>query len=381
MTAARTLPYAWYADPAVLRVEQERIFARSWQYATRAELVAEPGSMTPAWAGSLPVLVVRAGDGELRGFVNVCRHRGHVLCEADTRRETIQCPYHAWTYDLDGALRSAPRAEGEHAFDPESLSLVPVSVDAWGPFVFVNPDQAPEPLADALGALPRLLAEGGVELDGLRFHSRAESDAYACNWKLCAENFLECYHCAVAHPSLAKTLDVSEGAYVLEHHGRLLSQFGPSKNRVGAGLQPGYDTVSVGARLQPGYDTVSVGARLQPDTDTVSTVSRGQFHFFFPNTVVNVMPGRQNLSVGPIVPRGHDRTYRFLDYFVGEDADEEWLRGFLELDEQVGAEDRKLVEAVQRGIGSGALESGVLLPESEQLIAAFQALVLEALGE
>ena len=76
--ATRTLPYAWYDDPAVLRVEQERIFARSWQYATRADAVTEPGSMTPAWAGSLPVLVVRAHDGRLRGFVNVCRHRGHV---------------------------------------------------------------------------------------------------------------------------------------------------------------------------------------------------------------------------------------------------------------------------------------------------------------
>ncbi len=111
------------------------------------------------------------------------------------------------------------------------------------------------------------------------------------------------------------------------------------------------------------------------------SVARGQFHFLFPNTVVNVMPGRQNLSIGPIVPRGPERTYRFLDYFVGADTDEDWLRGFLELDEQVGREDRALVESVQRGIGSGALEAGVLLPESEQLIARFQALVLEALGD
>ena len=353
MTVIRTLPYAWYTDPAVLRVEQERIFARSWQYATRADLVAEPGSMTPAWAGSLPVLLVRGSDGELRAFVNVCRHRGHVLCQADAQLETIQCPYHAWTYDLDGTLRNAPRAEREDAFDRATLSLVPVSAEAWGPFVFVNPDRDAGPLASALGGLPRLLADGGVEIDRLRFHSRAESDEYACNWKICAENVLECYHCAVAHPSLAKTLDVSQEAYVLEHEGTLLSQFGPPRERE------------------------SVGVRLQPGTDTVS---RGQFHFLFPSTVVNVMPGRQNLSIGPIVPREQERTHRFLDYFVGDDLDEEWLKGFLELDEQVGAEDRVLVEAVQRGIGSGGLDSGVLLPESEQLIVRFQALVLEALG-
>jgi choline monooxygenase len=351
VTTTRTLPYSWYADPAVLRVEQERIFARTWQYATRADLVAEPGTMTPTWAGSLPLLVVRTRNHELRGFVNVCRHRGHVLCERDARRETIQCPYHAWTYGLDGTLRSAPRAEREEAFDSDALSLVPVSVEAWGPFVFANPDPSAAPLADALGDLPRLLTEGGVDLDRLRFHSRAESTEYAANWKVCAENFLECYHCAVAHPSLAKTLDVSEDAYLLEHDGTVLSQFGPPR--------------------APGSGAY----------DAEGPIERGQFHFLFPNTVLNVMPGRQNLSIGPIVPRDHERTYRFLDYFVGEDVEDEWLRGFLELDEQVGAEDRALVESVQRGIASGALESGVLLPESEQLLARFQALVVEALGE
>ncbi len=334
----------------MLRVEQERIFARSWQYATRAELVTEPGSMTPAWAGTLPVLVVRGGGGELRAFVNVCRHRGHLLCLTDARRETIQCPYHAWTYALDGSLRNAPRADRERAFDQETLSLVPVSAEAWGPFVFVNPGREPEPLASALGDLPRLLAEGGLDVDGLRFHSRTESDEYAANWKVCAENFLECYHCAVAHPSLAKTIDVSHDAYVLEHDGMRLSQFSPPRGSDGAAYE------------------------------TEGPIDRGQFHFVFPNTVANVMPGRQNLSIGPIVPRGPERTYRFLDYFIGDDVDEDWLRGFLELDEQVGAEDRGLVEAVQRGIGSGGLDSGVLLPESEQLIARFQALVLEALG-
>jgi choline monooxygenase len=348
-TPPRTLPYAWYSDPAVLRVEQERIFARSWQYAARADVVAEPGSMTPTWAGTLPVLVVRAGDGQLRGFVNVCRHRGHLLCEVGTRRETIQCPYHAWTYGLDGTLRNAPRAEREHDFDPESLSLVPVAVEAWGPFVFVNADPAASPLAEALGDLPRVLAEGGVDVDALHFHARAESDDYVCNWKICAENYLECYHCAVAHPSFSRAIDVSADAYDLRHDGLVLSQLGSPRDD-GSGY------------------------------DAEGPIARGQFHLLFPSTVVNVMPGRQNLSIGPIVPRGAERTARFLDYFVGDDADDDWLRGYLELDDQVGREDRALVESVQRGIGSGALESGVLLPESEQLVARFQALVLEALG-
>ena len=116
----------------------------------------------------LPILLARGRDGELRGFVNVCRHRGHVLCEGDARRETIQCPYHAWTYALDGSLRSAPRADREPGFDRESLGLVPVSVDTFGPFVFVNPDPEPEPLADALGELPDARSPpGGIDVDAL----------------------------------------------------------------------------------------------------------------------------------------------------------------------------------------------------------------------
>ena len=345
-----TLPYAWYADPAVARVEQERLFAVSWQYAARADQVAEPGQLTTAFAGSLPVVLARARDGVLRGFVNVCRHRGHPLCEGDARRETIQCPYHAWTYSLDGALRNAPRADREPGFDREGLGLVPVSVDTWGPFVFVNPDPTAAPLADALVELPALLADGGLDVDALRFHARAVSDEYAANWKVCVENFLECYHCAVAHPALTKALDVSPDRYVLETRGRLATQVGPPRDG-GGGVY-----------------------------DATGEIERGQFHLLFPNTVVNVMPGRPNLSIGPVLPHGSDRTHRFLDYFVGADVDESWLADYRALDDQVGAEDRALVEAVQRGMASGGLEHGTLLPESEQLIAWFHMSVVDALG-
>jgi phenylpropionate dioxygenase-like ring-hydroxylating dioxygenase large terminal subunit len=346
----RTLPYDWYVDPAVLRLEQERILGAAWHYAGRADQVAEPGQLAVAQAGTLPVILARARDGGLRGFVNVCRHRGHVLCEEDSRRESIQCPYHAWTYGLDGTLRNAPRSDREPGFDKASFGLVAVAVDTWGPFVFVNADRDGESLADALGELPELLASGGLDVGSLRFHARVEAEEYACNWKVCVENFLECYHCSVAHPSFSKAVDVSQDAYALEVRGRLASQFGPPRNG-GGGVY-----------------------------DAVGAIDRGQFHLLFPSTVLNVMPGEPNLSIGPVVPRGPDRTYRFLDYFVGPDVEEAWLADYLALDEQVGVEDRALVEGVQRGVASGALASGTLLPESEKLIAHFQSLVVEALG-
>ena len=136
----RTLPFDWYSDPAVLRLERERIFRRAWQYAGRTGQVAEPGAFFTCDAGGLPIVVVRGKDDGLRAFLNVCRHRGSLVCEGEGRRETLQCPYHAWTYDLDGSLRAAPRTDREPGFDRSDLGLRPVAVDAWGPFVFVNPD-------------------------------------------------------------------------------------------------------------------------------------------------------------------------------------------------------------------------------------------------
>ena len=143
-TAQATLPWSWYSDPDVLRLEQERIFRRGWQYAGPAELVAEPGAYLTCRAGDVPIVVVRGRDDELRAFLNVCRHRGSVIVEGSGRRETLQCPYHAWTYDLDGSLRAAPRS-GELGVD--GICLLQLAVATWGPVIFVSP----EPVAIALG--------------------------------------------------------------------------------------------------------------------------------------------------------------------------------------------------------------------------------------
>ncbi len=345
-----TLPWDWYVDPDVLRHERERIFGRFWQYAARTDQVAEPGSFTATFAGDVPIVVVRAPNGELRAFVNVCRHRGHLLCEGSGRRATIQCPYHAWTYDLDGRLRAAPRSEREPGFDAGELGLVRVAVEAWGPFVFVNVDPSAAPLRHHLGELPRLLAEGGIDVDALAFSRRAEADEYDANWKVCAENYLECYHCSVAHPSFSKAIDVAPEAYTLETNPWFQSQYGPARDG-GGGVY-----------------------------DATGAVERGQFHLLFPNTTINVMPGPPNLSIGPIVPRGTERTYRYLDYFFAPDVGEEWIADYIELDNQVGAEDRALVERVQAGVRSGAIGQGALMPVSERLIAHFQDLVAVALG-
>jgi phenylpropionate dioxygenase-like ring-hydroxylating dioxygenase large terminal subunit len=151
----RTLPYRWYTDPRIAEIERETIFRPTWQYAGHLAELGGPGSFFPAHAGGLPVVVTLDGDGALRAFVNVCRHRGAIVASAPARRGTLQCPYHVWTYGLDGALRAAPRGDLEPCFEREALGLAPVAVDTWGPFVFVCADPGAEPLPAALGDLPR----------------------------------------------------------------------------------------------------------------------------------------------------------------------------------------------------------------------------------
>jgi len=346
---SRTLPWSWYSDPAVLGLEHELIFACSWQYAGHAQEVDLPGSFATARVGHLPVVLVRDRSAELHAFLNVCRHRGSLVCDGRGRRETLQCPYHAWTYGLDGALLAAPRADREPGFDSSDLGLIPLQVDTWGPFVFVNPDLEAGPLAEALGELPELLAADGIDLDALAFYTRAATE-YDANWKVCSENYLECYHCSVAHPSFSKAIDVAADSYELDARRGLLSQFGAPRDG-GGGVY-----------------------------DAAGEIARGQFHFLFPNTTINVMPGRPNISIGPIIPVSPDRTYRYLDYFFAPNAEAAWIDDYMALDEQVGTEDRDLVERVHAGMRAGAVDHGVLLPASEQLIAEFQTLVTGALG-
>jgi choline monooxygenase len=333
----------------VLRLEQERIFRCSWQYVGHVGEVAEPRSFSATRVGDVPVVLVRDEGGTVRAFLNVCRHRGSIVCEGSGKRATLQCPYHAWTYGLDGRLLSAPRSDREGGIESGELGLVALRLDAWGPFLFVNPDPDAGPLSELLEDVPERVAAAGIDVDALRFLQRAEFE-YEANWKLCAENFLECYHCPTAHPGFSAVMDVSPDSYLLETSRRRLTQHGPP-------------------RPDP-----------RGSYDPRGEVERGQFHLLFPGTVVNVMPGRPNLSIGPIVPLAPERTYRCLDYFVAPDVDGTWIAESLAFDAQVGVEDKALVERVQRGVRSGLLDEGRLLPASEQLVAHFQGLVVDALG-
>jgi choline monooxygenase len=282
---------------------------------------------------------VRDRDATLRAFVNVCRHRGSVIVSEQGKRETLQCPYHAWTYDLDGRLRTAPRSEREGSFEAEELGLVRAGVSEWGPFVFVNADPDAAPLAHALGEVPELLAHAGTDVDGLVFRERT-TYGLAANWKIAVENYLECYHCAVAHPGFTRLVDVDPDAYVLESGEGRWSQYG---------------------RAPAGDGTC-------------------QFHLVWPALKINVYPGSANFSIGPVWPEGPERTAGYLDYFFGADVSDADAAELIEFDDEVGREDTALVENVQRGVRSGLIGRGHLLLDSEHLIASFQQRVREAVS-
>jgi choline monooxygenase len=335
---SETYPWSWYSDPDVLRLEQERIFRPAWHYVCHEGRLPERGYLA-ASAGGIPAVLTRDGEGEVRALLNVCRHRGSVVAEGKGLRETLQCGYHAWTYGLDGRLRTAPRADREEGFSAEGLDLLPLQLARLGPLLFVSAADDPPPLEEALGGLTERLAEHGVELDSLVFRERAEY-AVEANWKVAIENYLECYHCPVAHPGFSRLVDTDPDSYRLEASAPRWSQVGQAKDGSGA----------------------------------------CHFHLVWPTLKVNVFPGPANLSIGPVWPEGPSRTAGFLDYFFGPDVGDTEARSLIEFDDQVGREDAELVAAVQRGVEVGLVERGRLLPASEQLIQDFQRVVVDSLS-
>jgi len=345
---AAALPFGPYVDP-VRADEEARLIRRHWQYACPAEKVARPGTYFATRCAGVPVVVVRDLEGVLRAHVNGCRHRGTVVMrgEGDCRR--LQCPYHAWTYGLDGSLRAAPRSDREATFDPSSLPLLPAQVSAWGPLVFVAVSPDPPPILEELGQLGRSLADMGVDLSTLRFHGRSEFQIEA-NWKIVLENYLECYHCAVAHPGFAALMETSPDRYQLAEAGGLLS----------------HQTSLREAAAKTGYP--------------LGTIASGAYHLLVPNHTFDVNPGEANLAVSLTLPDGPSRSYGFTDRFFGPEVTDEFIKEMVAFDDEVGAQDQELVEWVQAGVSSGAVAAGHLLLDSERLVAAFQRYLVESLG-
>jgi phenylpropionate dioxygenase-like ring-hydroxylating dioxygenase large terminal subunit len=340
LEAGHTLPAKWYADEAVFRAEKERILHRAWQYVGHTGQLAKPGDFITTRLGDIPVVVARDNDGALRAFANVCRHRGsEVVLECAGNRKTLQCHYHGWTYNLDGTLRNAPRANEQVSFEKDQLALIPFAVEAWGPMIFVKPNREPGSLRDVIGELPALFGRAGVDLARLRIH-RQDVYEIASNWKIIIENFNECYHCPIAHPAFSEVIDTDKYSADVGHefystyHGPLVRSPEDSAN---------YATL---------WPTAMIALSSRP-------------------------MAMQLLCVYPI-DAGHTRET--IDYYFADDATEDQIREYCEFSDLVQREDVVLCESVQRGLASGAIENGTLMLSRERGIQHFQRLVYRFLS-
>jgi Rieske 2Fe-2S family protein len=351
-----TLPARYYTDPEQYRAEMERFFFGQWVCAGREERLARPGGYFLCDVAGESVIVTRDTKGAVRAFYNVCRHRGTRMCtepEGALPGGRIRCPYHAWTYALDGRLLGAPHMGA--GFNPADYPLHSVHADTWAGHIFLNLSRRPRPLAEQLGRLPEKFA--AWRMSELRMHRRIVYDVRA-NWKLIILNYNECLHCPCVHPGLNPLTDYL-GA---DNEPATLTYIGGSM-----GFRKGVETMSVdGVRRRaylPGLD--------ERQRQMVC------YYAIYPNFLLSLHPDYMMTHL--LWPKAHDRTEIVCEFhfhpdemvkpdFVADDAIELWDR--------TNREDWRVCELSQAGISSRAYAPGPYSPR-EELLHGFDRLVAE----
>lgn len=328
LAEASTIPAAWYTDPRIAELERLSVFGRTWQVVGRTEQVAQPGQFFTADIACEPVVVVRGSDGLLRGFFNVCRHHAAaVVTSTEGTAAHLRCPYHGWTYSLEGELKGTPDFEGVCGFEKAKNGLLPVAVETWEQFVFVNLSSDPKPLSEFLGGLAE--RSKPLELSSPRFQERCVS-TLECNWKVFVDNYLDGgYHVPHLHKGLNSVLDYSE--YIIETQDRFCLQSSP--------VHPS------------GADAATAAVRRG---------DRAYYFWLYPNFMINCYEGLMDTNL--VLPAGIDRTKVIFDFYFADVSEAAHARNRQSVDvgERIQQEDVAICEAVQRGLKSRAYESGRL---------------------
>jgi phenylpropionate dioxygenase-like ring-hydroxylating dioxygenase large terminal subunit len=198
----RTLDARYYTDPQVFRIEQEGLLSRTWQFAGHVSQVEKPGDYFTFEIAGQSLFCIRGKDGALRAFYNVCQHRAHELVSGEGNAKLLVCPYHAWSYELTGELRSGPNIRAVSGFDKARICLTPVRVENVHGFIFANLDAGAKPMDDWFPGMREELAAYVPQIDRLKPLEWVEIPE-SCNWKVSVENYSECYHCSLNHPTFA----------------------------------------------------------------------------------------------------------------------------------------------------------------------------------
>ncbi|MDL2078174.1 aromatic ring-hydroxylating dioxygenase subunit alpha [Streptomyces sp. GXMU-J15] len=360
-----TLPGSAYTDPAVFTQEQEHIFESLWFCAARASELDKPGAFRTVDVGRESILVTRARDHSIRAYFNVCRHRGARLCteESGEVRRAFQCPYHAWTYGLDGKLVAAPNLTKMPDVSRTEYGLVDVHVREWLGYVWLCLAENPPPFEQAVigDVVERLGDVESIEhygIEDLKVGRRITYDVKA-NWKLIVENFMECYHCATIHPELTEVLPEFADGYAAQYY-------------VGHGAEFGDGIQGFTVDGSEGLDRIPGVAEDQDRRYYAITVR--------PQVFVNLVP--DHVIFHRMYPLAVDRTvvecdWLYLPHVVESGKD---VSRSVELFHRVNQQDFDACERTQPGMNSRTYAKGGVLVPSEHHIGAFHAWVNERLG-
>jgi choline monooxygenase len=326
---ASTIPSPWYFDEGIGELENSAVFGKTWQAVGRAEQVQKPGQFLTADIAADPIVVVRGEDSQLRAFYNVCRHHAAaVVTEAQGCAKQFRCPYHGWTYGIDGALKGMVEFDGVCDFERSANGLVPVQVDTWENFVFVNLDPEAGSLRDFLSSIPPIVAPLQLTKK-LRYFDR-RTYTLRCNWKVYVDNYLDGgYHVPHAHKGLSSVIEYTK--YTIENFEHACLQSSP---------------LSSDASSEAGVASTRQGHAF--------------YLWIYPNFMLNAYEGVMDTNV--VVPLGVDKCAVIFDYYFSDTsaAADTRNRESIGVSEKVQDEDMGICDAVQRGLGSRAYLAGRL---------------------
>jgi glycine betaine catabolism A len=365
MTLAPSIPQAlrreYYTSPAIFETEFERIFEKRWVCVGRADQIANPGDYFLQQIGSESIIITRNRDGLPKAFHNVCRHRGTQICEATEGkfRNSIQCPYHAWTYSLDGKLIGAPNMANAADFVKQDYPLYGVQTETWQGFLFVNLDPDAEPFFETVAAINPLITDWNIS--DLKMARRVIYNVDA-NWKLLAENYSECYHCPLIHPALNAMSAYDSGEDLL-FDGPVVGGY--------MELREGHESMTVDGETQ----------RVPVGTVGGADLRRVYYYVLFPNLLLSLHP--DYVMFHTIWPKSPTETQIICEWlfdpqtmarpdFNPSDAVDFW--------DQTNREDWHICEQSQIGMRSRVYQPGPLYATQERILYGFDQEVLRSLG-
>ncbi|MDQ3699134.1 MAG: aromatic ring-hydroxylating dioxygenase subunit alpha [Gemmatimonadota bacterium] len=356
---ATTLAGRYYTSPEIYREEQDRIFSRRWVCAAREDEIPSPGDYLLRTIAGESIIVLRDRAGGLRAFFNVCRHRGTRMCEAERGQlgDVIRCPYHSWTYGLDGRLLRAPSMSDLDGFDRNDYPLHAAGIASWEGWIFVSLDPERESFAQAFAPLIGKFAR--FNLRSLAVARRVTYDVRA-NWKLVVQNYSECYHCSLVHPALVRLTPAQSG----------------ENDLINGPFLGGYMTISAAG------GTLSVSGRacgLPVGDLPAEDQQRVYYYSFFPSMLLSLHP--DYVMAHTLWPDGPERTVVECSWlfnpeslgnpaFEPDDAVRFW--------DETNRQDWHVCELSQQGVSSRMYRPGPYSPR-ESISAAFDREYLKAM--